>query len=82
MLIRELSEENRRNFPINLLVNEIYLVLTQQWAKAGFDSEAILSELYIKSNIKCLWQEGMKISTGRVKIEAKNKLYEETRQAF
>ena len=82
MLIRELSEENRRNFPINLLVNEIYLVLTQQWAKAGFDSEAILSELYIKSNIKCLWQEGMKISTGRVKIEAKNNFMKKLDKVF
>ena len=39
-------------------VNEINLVLTQPWAKAGFDSEAILSEL-------ALYQEQYQVSLAR-----------------
>ncbi|KAG7168709.1 putative leucine zipper transcription factor-like protein 1-like 8, partial [Homarus americanus] len=64
---REMNEEDRRNYPVDHLVNnDIVPGLLAHWRKANalFTGPVINTEVRIKSKMKALWNMALKVSMG------------------
>ncbi|KAG7163873.1 putative leucine zipper transcription factor-like protein 1-like 6, partial [Homarus americanus] len=73
---REMNEEDRRNYPVDHLVNnDIVPGLLAHWRKANalFTEPVINTEVRIKSKMKALWNVALKVSMGNVNLQVKPK---------
>lgn len=75
LYLRQISEQNRRNYSIDQLVDDIMKGLLLQWNRANtnFNGPVINSPVRIKSKLKAIWEQANKVSSGRVKMEEKDK---------
>ena len=82
--LREQSEEDKRNYPVEKLVKDIYNDLILQWKKANalFTQPVINSRVTIMSKLKEVWDEAVKISLGKGKLEVKKKFSDKLDKLF
>ena len=73
LLQRELSEKDKRNLLVDELVTMMSSVLITQWEKANpmFMFPVLNHEKTITKKLKCLWEQAVRISEGKGKIEDK-----------
>ncbi|KAJ8404011.1 hypothetical protein AAFF_G00343610 [Aldrovandia affinis] len=73
--LREQSEDDRRNYPVDLLVGDIYPGLICQWSKANavFKPPVINEKVTIMSKLKEVWNQAVKFSLGKGKLDAKER---------
>lgn len=73
--LREQCEDDRRNYPVDQLVGDIYPALIGQWRKANalFKPPVINEKVTIMSKLKDVWNQAVKFSLGKGKLDAKER---------
>uniref|UniRef100_UPI00358F4F97 uncharacterized protein n=1 Tax=Myxine glutinosa TaxID=7769 RepID=UPI00358F4F97 len=73
--LREQSEDDRRNYPVDQLVSDIYPGLICQWSKANalFKPPVINEKVTIMSKLKEVWNQAVRFSLGKGKLDAKER---------
>ncbi|ROT70079.1 putative leucine zipper transcription factor-like protein 1 isoform X2 [Penaeus vannamei] len=69
----EQSEDDRRNYPVDQLVGDIYPALTGQWNKANalFKPPVLNGKVAITPKLKVVWHQAVMFSFGKGKLDAK-----------
>lgn len=73
--LKEQSENDWRNYPVDQLVGDIYPALICQWSKANalFKPPVISEKVTIISKLKGVWNQAVKFSLGKGKLDAKER---------
>ena len=75
LLQRELSNKDKRNIPVEDIVQVMFDALTKQWeiANSKFKSPVINHERTIKQKIQVLWEQAIKFLGGKGRVKVKEK---------
>ena len=75
ILLREQADKYSRHYSVNEMAREMLKILLHQWSKANaeFKYPVVLHEETIFLKLKKLWEDGVKVSQGRVKLVEKQK---------
>src|ERR1700761_7105852 len=75
LYLREISEQDRHNYSTDQLVADITKGLLAQWYRANpqFSGSFINSHVRIKTKLKAIWKQVVKVSSGRAKQDEKDK---------
>src|ERR1043165_2811440 len=78
LYLREISDQDGRNYSNDQLVTDVMTGLLAQWCKANpkFTEPVINSNVRIKAKLKAMWQQANKVSSGRAKLEEKDRFME------
>lgn len=78
LYLRELSDQDRRNYNNDQLVADLMESLLVRWCSANpkFIEPVINSQVRIKTKLKSLWDQANKVSLGRAKLEEKDRFTE------
>lgn len=73
--LREQCEDDRRNYPVDQLVGDIYPALIGQWRKANalFRPPVINEKVTIMSKLKDVWNQAVKFNLGKGKLQEKER---------
>lgn len=82
--LREQCGEDRRNYPVDQLLRDIYPDLIGQWSKANalFKPPVTIGKRQIMSKLKEVWDQAVKISLGKGKVDAKERFIVKLDQLF
>ena len=82
--LRDQSKDDRRNYPVDQLVGDIFPGLIGQWSKANalFKPPVINEKVTIMSKLKEVWNQAVKFSLGKGKLDAKERFSVKLDQLF
>ena len=82
--LREQCGEDRQNYPVDQLLRDIYPDLIGQWSKANalFKPPVTIGKRQIMSKLKEVWDQAVKISLGKGKVDAKERFIVKLDQLF
>lgn len=71
LYLRQVSDEDRRNYTNDEIIVDIMNALLSQWCKANprFTEPVVNSQKRIKTKLKGIWELATKVSLGRAKIQ-------------
>ena len=75
LYLREISEQDRRNYSTDQVVADITKGFLAQWCRADpqFSGSVVNSHVRIKAKLKAIWEQAVKVSSGRAKQDDKDK---------
>jgi len=84
LLLRELSEKDKKNYTKKELSNDIMTALLAQWTKANykFKYPVIIHEVTIQERLTDLWNKATDVSLGRGTLAKKEKFTEDLGKFF
>ncbi|KAK1894408.1 ADP-ribosylation factor 1 [Dissostichus eleginoides] len=73
--LRDQSKDDRGNYPVDQLLGDIFPGLIGQWSKANalFKPPVINEKVTIMSKLKEVWNQAVKFSLGKGKLDAKER---------
>ena len=74
LYLREISDQDRRNYTNEQLVTDLMTGLLAQWSKANskFTEPVINSKARIRAKLKAMWDQANKVSSNRAKVHERN----------
>src|SRR5688572_16109171 len=78
LYLREMSDQDRRNYSNDQLVTDLMTGILAQWCRANpkFTEPVINTHTRIKAKLKSMWEQGNKVSLGRANLEEKDRFME------
>jgi hypothetical protein len=73
--MREISDQDRRNYSNDELIADVVTELLDRWSSANpkFIEPIINSKVRIKTKLKAVWDQANKVSAGRARLEEKER---------
>ena len=84
LFLREVSNVDKRNYPIDTMTTDIMSALLTQWTKANAKLvyPILIHQNTIKNRLKTCWEKAFKLSTGQGKLKDREKLALKLDQLF
>ena len=75
LYMREISDQDRRNYSNDELIADVVTELLDRWSSANpqFIEPIINSKVRIKTKLKAVWDQANKVSAGRARLEEKER---------